>query len=243
MRRVFTRAAALFIVLVGISSNVFADGKITTAFRITDLEIKSPHILGSVFHDMFWVDASDSINEEIHLNIREDSPKPDGYFDISILYHFKNGMVRVNQGLCDYGSKWNTFCEPSEKADNYVSKVFRLTDAPGGMYEYVTNPQNIGIDIIGVKVKAEHGQMIFSYEQETNSIHGKFFCFLSLAKAKEHRMPYWLSYVGDKTLDVVLRKSDLSKGLHGESGWWFHLDFVAKPVAYLNRDSDMDFIE
>jgi len=243
MRRVFTRAVALFIVLVGISSNVFADGRITTAFRVTDLEIKSPHILGSAFYDLFWIDATDSINDEIYWNIREDSPKPDGYSDISILYHFKNGMLKANEGLCRHGSSWNTFCEPSEKADNYVSRVMRLTNDPFGMYDYVTSPQNISIDIIGVKVKAEYGQMIFSFDRETNSIQGKFFCFLSLAKAKEHRMPYWLSYVGDKTLDVVLRKSDLSEGLKGESGWWFHLDFVAKPVSYLNRASCINPIE
>ncbi len=241
------------------------------AFRMTDLDLRDPHLYTDII--IFGcIDITDSVpfgnslNEILEENMNEDGDD-DGYLDLSPLILFDDldqagsgGNLQLHFGNCIPPAA-TTMCErdPDQQLQTAVY-VNSATGTCAGAFDgttlpysppvtpstapcFVTEPQTVTFDILGLHLDLEAAQIAGTYSGEPADrlLNGLILGFMSEAVAEATIMPDSLPIIGGQPLAQSLPghatacapHDDRDLGADGQTlGWWFYMNFVASEVPY-----------
>ncbi|MCU0662711.1 MAG: hypothetical protein MUC50_10345 [Myxococcota bacterium] len=253
-RSVITVLAAAFAAIVlqsGPAAATSAD--IETAFRMTKLELRDPHVFVSV--SFMRYDVTSDLNFYINKQFSEDSSN-DSYIDASFLAVFdpmnqrtNRNIVEISQGTCtavsggadcslDSNGKPATVFYANKRTGTCATVLSRTTGryspavAPVTGPCFYTEPATMGIDLAGIRIILESAIVSAKWIGEpATKVVGMVRGFVSLKTAAATQLPNWAPVVGGRYLSEVISSNDLDYGPDRRTrGIWLYFNFEATVV-------------
>ncbi len=229
-----------------------------TAFRITDLAVRDPHLFA-----LGLVDVTASVNQAIGDSIRFDryqsdgTPGADGLLDFSLLLVFRpfdpgleTSEFEVVVADCAAAAT-GVECVDSPVGDTVSSSVSNLDGdclavLPGTAGSYfpqivaptgrcfVSPPTSTSLMLGEVSLTLTEARIAASYvtDDDTRIVNGLMRGFLSVEAASSTLIPADVPVVGGRPLAELLREPDRDSGPGDQPGWWFYLNFTGEQATY-----------
>ncbi len=205
------------------SSYLFA----STTYRVSVAQIRTPNLVGGVLGSV----VSDLINEEINYNIKEDDPA-DGYFDASFLLRVDETEVTYMQGLCEFTKTKPLPCTQDSRHMDVMTTSAKVPVPDGNIFDVITSPDQLAMSLMGIEFELDEPRISW-IEKKNGKIKGSVTGFISQQDAENIHISSWVPFIGGWSWAEVFEPDELKTNSDGVLGWWFVLDFKAKPVNFI----------
>lgn len=227
-----------------------------TAFRITSLTMRDPHMFTRFF---ICADVTGQVNTAISDAVTMDDDG-DGLLDLSILNVFSPldqaaAMTPLDIVFADCTTP-TAGCTPDgtapirSTANNQAAGICLepvpgttdwgpITNSTGPCY--VSDTETLTLNLGGIDIVLQDAEVAGTYSgtPATRIVNGLIIGFLSEADAEATTLPDTLAVVGGMQLSAILpggmgncSRTDARDTLRGTQGWWFYLNFEADVVPY-----------
>lgn len=231
----------------------------STLFRVTDLDLRDPHVWVSIIGCNDVTDAPGGFNQQVQTSIQGDGDG-DGFLDVSYMLEFLPLNQAAATNLIDTGTAQcrapsGTPCGPLTPAGIAGDATLQttgecLTFLPGTVRPYtpaitpatgpcfLTPTGDLAFTLGGVPIALRSARIAATFPNvpATSLTNGLIAGFLTESDANATTIPASVPLIGGRPLSSVLPggtgncQGISDKDTNGVPGWWFYLNFTAVQV-------------
>ena len=234
-----------------------------SALRVTELYLRDPHFYANGVDITDKPLLGNSVNGSLIPNGLSMDYDNDGFIDTSFLLVFQpldpsaaHGALQLISGNCKLSDP--THCEPKGapsaswtidgksagtclEAASGTTSSFKPAVATPSAPCFVTNEgMDITVTLGGIQVPLTAARLAATYQgSPVNALmSGLIAGFLTKQRAMQTSLPDYLGppLAGTPLSDYLdAKEADMAASPNGEDGFWVYLNFVAKPVTYVEK--------